>query len=122
MTGMPEEEAERASRAGVKNKVRKYLAAMLGQEIDVDDSGNPWGRWFRDGYMLRNQAIHEGASVDHDAAERAFLQASAVFDELRERLVAVAPLSELGKMLEIYMRDGESDRGDELLGIRFPWE
>jgi hypothetical protein len=77
MTDVPEEAALRASKAGLRKKVTKYLAELLKREIDIDDTSNPWGAWFKDGYLLRNRAIHEGEVLDHESVERAFAQSAA---------------------------------------------
>jgi hypothetical protein len=119
---LPEEEVEKAFRAGVKGKVQKHLAALLGEEIDIDDPNTPWGRWFSDGYMLRNQAVHEGASLEPDAVGRAFMQAGAVFVEVKRSLEAIEPLRGLGRALELTMSGEESVPADEPLGVSFPWD
>jgi hypothetical protein len=72
--------------------------------------------------MLRNQAIHGGASLDHDVVERAFAQASAVFADVQGSLEAIDPLKRLGQVLEMDMNRNRPAPNNEPLGISFPWE
>lgn len=123
IAGLTAEEIDSANRAGPKNKVKKYLARMFGEEkSDIDDPDSVWGRWFGDGYLLRNEALHEGASLDRDAVERAFVQASEVIAEVKEKLEASEPLIRLGKQLAIDMRRRLPSSDDQLLEISFPWD
>ncbi|HEY5816015.1 MAG TPA: hypothetical protein VIS95_06705 [Solirubrobacterales bacterium] len=122
LVGAAVEEVELGNQAGVKKKVRKHLAELLGKEIDIDDPATVWGRWFGDGYKLRNRAIHEGASLDDDAVARAFAQASAVFLEVKDDLEASEPLKRLGQLLEFEAPRTTDTREDEPLGIEFPWD
>jgi hypothetical protein len=122
LLGMAGEDLKRANQAGVKNRVRKSLAMLLDKEIDIDDPENPWGRWFGDGYLLRNQAVHEGASLDEDDVDRAFAQAAAVVQALKEDLDAVEPLKLLGRLLELEMSTDPPPFNEEPLGIAFPWD
>jgi hypothetical protein len=122
-SGLTAEELKSANQAGPKNKVRKYLGRMFDiGEIDIADPDTAWGRWFTDGYLLRNEALHEGASLDRDAVERAFVQASEVIAEVKERLQESETLKELGKQLAIDMRRRRPSFDEELLGISFPWD
>lgn len=122
LLGAGADEIELVNQTGLKKKVRKYLAELLGKQIDIDDPSTAWGRWFSDGYMLRNQAIHEGASLDENAVARAFAQASDVFLEVKKDLEASEPLRRLGQILEFEAPGAPGTRENELLGIELPWE
>jgi hypothetical protein len=123
VSGLTAEELKSANQAGPKNKVKKYLGRMFDVgEIDIADPGTAWGRWFTDGYLLRNEALHEGTSLDRDVVERAFEQASEVIAEVKEKLEESETLKELGKKLAIDMRRRGATFDEELLGISFPWE
>lgn len=120
IAGLSPEELTSANQAGLKNKVKKYLARMLKEEIDIANPDTYWGRWFSHGYALRNQALHEGVALDRVSVERAFAQASDVVAEVKEKLDAHTSLKRLGRQLSIDMRRQHSSSEDELLGISFP--
>jgi hypothetical protein len=122
IAGLSPEDLRNANGAGPKNKVKKYLAKMFKEEIDITDPETPWGRWFSDGYLLRNEAFHEGVSLDRIAVERAFAQASGVVAQVKERLEANKALKSLGRKLSIDMQRHRPSSDDELLGISFPWD
>jgi hypothetical protein len=120
--GMSLEETEWLDRGGVKRKVREGLSKVLGRELDIADPGTAWGRWFSDGYMCRNRAIHEGVSLGMEDAERAITQAAEVFAEVKADLEACDALRLLGRLLELDTRTEAPDLAGKLLGISFPWD
>lgn len=122
MTGVSEEDALKANRASLKQKVRKHLPELLGREIDIENPGGPWGAWFSDGYMLRNRAVHEGELLDYDAVERAFGQASELIDDLKTSLMANEQLRELGEQIAVEPHPPDQRNRDDLLNIEFPWD
>jgi hypothetical protein len=122
LLGVPEAEALEAHEANLKLKVRRYLAEMLGKEIDTRDESGPWGRWFEDGYKMRNLAVHEGATLTSEDVERAFSQVSEVFADLQRSLETVPELTRLGRDFEIDPRPGPPLPNDELIGLAFFWE
>jgi hypothetical protein len=122
LLGMSLEETERLDRGGVKRKVREGLSKVLGSDIDIDDLDTAWGRWFSDGYMCRNRAIHEGVSLDLEAADRAITQAADVFAEVKSSLEASDRLRMLGWLLEVDTRTDAPSLAEKPLGISFPWD
>lgn len=122
ISGFTAQELEGADSSGLKNKVKKYLAQMFGEEIDIADPSAPWGRWFTDGYQLRNQAVHEGLPLGREAVERAFSQASEVVAEVKDKLNDRDELKALAQKLSIDMRGRTPTSDDDLLGISFPWD
>lgn len=122
IAGLSEEELKSAESAGLKNKVKRYLARMVGEELDIANPETSWGRWFGDGYQLRNEAVHEGASLDRNAVERAFAQAGEIIAEVKDRLERQEHLRALGKQPSIDIRRRGSSSDDDLLGISFPWD
>jgi hypothetical protein len=121
-TDVPEEDARKANDAPLRRKVSTYLPALLGREIDLKDTEDPWGAWFSDGYLLRNRAVHEGEVLEFDAVERAFEQASALVADLRLSLEAVEPLAPLAEALRIEPRPSDERAIDQPLGIELPWD
>ena len=122
MTGVSEADAKKANDAPLRPKVRKYLAALLQREIDLDDTGNPWGAWFSDGYMLRNRAVHEGELLEYEAVERAFAQASDLVIDMQRSLEAIEPLARLGRAIQLDPRPSSDQASDQSLNIYFPWD
>lgn len=121
--GLTKDEIESANQAGLKNKVRRHLPRLFRtEEFDTDDSESPWGAWFSDGYMLRNEAVHEGAELHRDQVDRAFLQASDVIADLKGKLEAHEDLKGLGERLALDLNKSKPAFEDELLGISFPWD
>jgi hypothetical protein len=61
-----------------RNQLVDHLPKFLAEPVDLDDVGRPPGRWFRDCYLLRNRAVHEGyrpssaEAMDATTATRAF--------------------------------------------------
>jgi hypothetical protein len=123
LVGLAQEEVNSANQAGLKKKVKKYLARVLGvEEIEIAEVSSTWGQWFGDGYQLRNEAVHEGASLAREDVDRAFEQAAGVIAELKQALEEREPLQALGKQLALDMRKPGPTIEDELLGISFPWD
>lgn len=122
LVGLTAEDLTDANRPGVKRRVRTYLARMLQEELDVNDVGTPWGEWFNDGYMRRNEAVHQGLPIDKDAVDRAFQQAGAVVAEVKKQLEARDPLQDLASKLTLEFGAGNSSFEEELLPIAFPWD
>jgi hypothetical protein len=43
-----------------REQLQTHVARILQQRIDLRDVNSPPGRWWRDGYLLRNRVVHEG--------------------------------------------------------------
>ena len=37
-----------------------HVPKLLDLSVDIEDASTPWGRWWRDGYELRNRVVHGG--------------------------------------------------------------
>lgn len=122
LVGLSDEEIADANRPGVKRQVKIYLAKIFDERIDVDDAGDPWGHWFDDGYMRRNEAIHEGASLEWTAVDRAFDQARALIADVKEKLEKRESLVALSSKLALELGHRNPSFEDQILGITFPWD
>jgi hypothetical protein len=45
---------------GFKNQLVHHLPKFLAEPVDLEDEELPPGRWFRDCYLVRKRAVHEG--------------------------------------------------------------
>lgn len=122
LVGLSAEEIADANKPGVKRRVRTYLAKVFDEKIDVDDPGGAWGRWFADGYMRRNEAIHEGADLKWEAVDRAFDQARALIAEVKAKLEQREPLVALSSKLALDLGRRDPSFEEQILGIAFPWD
>lgn len=59
-SGRSPEQVERVLDAGFKNVAADHFARHFGFSSDLDAAGDALGRWWRDGYVLRNRVAHEG--------------------------------------------------------------
>lgn len=63
---------------GFKNQLVDQLPKLLTAHVDLKDEDTPPGRWYRDCYLVRNRAVHEGyrptsaEAMDATLATRAF--------------------------------------------------
>ncbi|HEX8750127.1 MAG TPA: hypothetical protein VF732_03360 [Nitrospira sp.] len=122
IVGFTADEQNGAAQAGAKNKVAKYLAKLLAEEIDIDDPGTAWGAWFTGGYKLRNDAIHEGIALDRQLVERAFGQGWGALAELKTKLEGRSSLKKLGGQFAVDLGRQPDPAGDPPLGFSFPWD
>ena len=122
LVGISADDIADANRPGVKRRVRIYLAKIFDEKIDVDDAKSPWGRWFGDGYMRRNEAIHEGASLEWEAVDRAFDQARALIADVKAKLEKRESLVALSSKLALELGHRNPSFEDQILGIAFPWD
>jgi hypothetical protein len=122
IVGFTADEQDGAAQAGPKNKVAKYVAKLLNEEIDIDDPETAWGAWFTGGYMLRNNAIHEGVAFDRERVEQAFAQAWTAMAELKTKLEERSPLEKLGNQFAVDLGRQPKPADDPPLGFSFPWD
>jgi hypothetical protein len=120
--GFTADEQDGAVQAGPKNKVAKYVAKLLNEEIDIDDPETAWGAWFTGGYKLRNDAIHEGVALERERVEQAFAQAWTAMAELKTKLEERNLLEKLGNQFAVDLRRQPRPAEDRPLGFRFPWD
>jgi hypothetical protein len=122
LVGLSSEEIAKANRPGFKRRVEVYLAKVLGEEIEIEDSTTTWGRWFADGYKRRNEAVHEGAALELEEVERAFDQANAVIAEVKAKLAQIQPLEALSSQIALDLSMSNRSFQGKPLGIAFPWD
>lgn len=122
LVGLTSEEIAKANRPGFKRRVQVYLAKVLDEEIEVDDSTTTWGRWFADGYNRRNEAVHEGAALEWEEVERAFDQANAVIAEVKAKLAQIEALEELSSKIALDLSNRNRSFQEQPLGVAFPWD
>ncbi len=48
-----------------RNRVEQHLPRLVNCTVDLADPANPFGRWWRGGYVLRNLVAHEGYGPDY---------------------------------------------------------
>jgi hypothetical protein len=122
VVGLTPKEIADANRPGVKRRVRIYLAKILDEEIGVDDPETTWGRWFADGYKRRNEAVHEGASLEWEAVDRAFDQAHALIAEVKTKLEERESLKALSSQIALDLGHRDPSFEDRTPGTAFPWD
>jgi hypothetical protein len=120
--GLSAQEIESAEEAGARKRVSRYLSKVCDGSLDIDDPESIWGRWFSDGYKQRNLAVHQGQAVDRDALDRAFDQAGAVVEDVKDRLEVQPALRDLGRKLALRFSGTRPSFEEEVLPIAFPWE
>jgi hypothetical protein len=69
--GWPHARIENVLKAGFRNLLVSHLPGLLRQPVDIDDATTPWGRWWREGYSMRNAVVHEGRKPTEGDAQRA---------------------------------------------------
>ena len=94
---------------GLKKRVTKHLADLIGQNIDVDDGSNPWGAWWGTAYKMRNRAVHEGQRISMNEAVVAKETSAALVSELRQSLSRQPQLKELASALFLDFNDASHD-------------
>lgn len=67
-------------RLGFKNRLIDHMGPLLEVEIDIDDRSAPFGRWWADGYLLRNRVAHRGYRPGIEETARALDAAANVSD------------------------------------------
>jgi hypothetical protein len=114
---------ERATseRVGFRNRLTDHLGPLLGEEIRLSDPDTPWGRWWADGYMRRNEAIHKGAKLTRDDAESALQAATQLVEHVKRPLIASNDLQPLAERLAISLGSAPPWE-DGPLGQEFRWE
>jgi hypothetical protein len=58
--GLPAGELQAALEDRPREQLETHLARVLQEHIDLRDINSPPGRWWRDGFLLRNRTVHEG--------------------------------------------------------------
>jgi len=61
--------------AGFRNLVVDHFAPQFSFSSDLDAAADSLGRWWRDGYSLRNRVVHEGHQPTKSEVERALVAA-----------------------------------------------
>jgi hypothetical protein len=105
--GWSPEELQGAADAPYRSRVKDHLSKATASTIDLDDPTSPWGRWWEDGYGLRNRVAHEGAEPGRAETERALDAGAELLVALRKRLAADDLTADLGEALAIELRRGE---------------
>jgi hypothetical protein len=96
---------EYALELGFRNRVEQHLPRLVNCEVDLADPANPFGRWWRGGYQLRNRVAHEGYDPEYDETKAALDDAKALDDALGQGLAADAVTRELASWLTASTHD-----------------
>ncbi len=90
----------KALRAGFRNRVDDHLHKVLGvPRLDVGDEQSEIGRWWRDGYGLRNLVVHDGRAPTFAETRAAVASALAFCAFVGRSLEAQPQTAELRGML-----------------------
>jgi hypothetical protein len=96
--GIPEAEVDRLLELPLRNQVEQHFGRIVGCAVDLADRANPFGRWWRGGYQLRNDAVHQAVRATRDQAHDALDDANALVAAIRVSLAddpVTEPVAEL---------------------------
>jgi hypothetical protein len=86
-SGKPLKKVEDILSAGFKNLVIDHFAPHFSFSSDLDNRADSLGRWWQDGYDLRNRVVHEGHQPTKSEVECALLAAAHLNHDFRTHTV-----------------------------------
>ncbi|HKO38903.1 MAG TPA: hypothetical protein VJU14_11110 [Solirubrobacterales bacterium] len=73
--GWSEDRIAGALGSGLKNLLTVHVPKLLPVSIDISDEATVWGNWWKVGYQVRNQVVHEGRRPSEEEADEAVIAA-----------------------------------------------
>jgi hypothetical protein len=81
--------------SGLKNILTAHLPDLLRTTVNLDDEASAWGRWYVNGYSLRNAVAHEGHRPTEEEAHEAVYAAMHLVAEVGRLIDADPDLAHL---------------------------